>query len=122
MISEKSLDNLKPFQKGHVGMGGRPKGSISVLTELKRLLKKKISYEDPTTKLQVKGKIARAIALRHVYNALEGEGQAIIDIFDRIDGRIANRNENVNTERRIIIEVGKGADATPRLSGKILQE
>lgn len=70
---------------------GRPKGSISIVTELKRLLKKKIKYEDPETKLMVNGKILRVIALRLILNACQGENEAIKEILDRIDGKTVQK-------------------------------
>lgn len=66
---------------------GRPKGSLSIVAELKKLLKKKIKYEDPESKLLVEGKISRVIALRLILNACQGENEAIKEILDRIDGR-----------------------------------
>lgn len=86
-----NLDNLTPFQKGRVKTGGKQKGYCSPVAELRKLLEKKISYEDPTTKTHVQGKIGKAIALRAIYNALEGDQKAIEDIMDRIDGKTAQK-------------------------------
>lgn len=67
---------------------GRHKGST--LTDiLRKLLKKKIKYEDPETKKMVTGKIKDVIVLRYLLNACQGENKAIEGIFDRIDGKVA---------------------------------
>ena len=69
---------------------GRPKG-ISILTEIKHILEKKINFEDPETQKRVKGKIAHVIGLRHILNACQGEHNSIVDIIDRIDGKTAQK-------------------------------
>lgn len=81
------IDNLKPFKPGHKKLGGKQKGYTSPTAELKRLLEKKISYEDPESKKQVTGKISTVIALRGILNACQGDQNAIEDILDRIDGK-----------------------------------
>jgi len=77
----------QPKNRGHRGP--------AIVTELKKLLEKKIDYEDPTTKKPVNGKIKYAVMLRLVYNALEGETRAISEIMDRIDGKVTQKAENV---------------------------
>lgn len=84
-------ENLKPFKPGHKKVGGKKKGYCSPVAELRKLLERKIAYEDPTTKIHVRGKIGTAIALRAIYNALEGDQNAIEDIMDRIDGKTAQK-------------------------------
>lgn len=76
-----------------------------MVTELKKLLEKKISYEDPETKEKVKGRIGHIIALRHIMNACQGDNNAITDIFDRIDGKTAQRliGEGIADKHVIII-------------------
>ena len=81
------------FKAGNKIKGGRPKGSVSVITELRRLLDKSIMYEDPETHKQIKGKIAHVIALRLVLNALQGDFNAIKDIMDRIGGKAVEKRE-----------------------------
>ena len=75
----------------------------SVLAELKKLLNKKISYEDPATHKQVRGTIAHCLAIRHIYNGLQGENNAIVDIMNRIDGKIAPKIQG-EMEHSIFIE------------------
>ncbi len=80
----------------------------SVVTELKKILEKKIDYEDPTLKKHIKGKIKTALALRYVYNGLEGETNAIEGIIDRMDGKINGGNKNIAIAE-IVIKI-EGAD------------
>ena len=86
------------FKTGNKIKGGRPKGSISVSTELRKMLGKNIQYEDPETHKQVKGKIAHVIALRLILNACEGEYSAIKDILDRIDGKPVEKREIIGQD------------------------
>lgn len=85
------LDGLKPFQPGHPKVGGKKKGYCSPEAEIRKLLEKKISYEDPTTKKPINGKIGQAIAIREIYNALEGDQKALEYIIDRMDGKTAQK-------------------------------
>ena len=41
-----SLDNLRPFQKGHQKLGGKKKGSLNFNTRLQKKLNQKITYRD----------------------------------------------------------------------------
>jgi hypothetical protein len=66
-----------------------PNGYLTPL--LKRLLSKKIKYEDPETQKIIKGLVKDAIVWRYILNACQGETQAIEGIFDRLDGKI-NQN------------------------------
>jgi len=58
---------------------------------LKRLLEKKINFEDPETKKIIQGKVKHAILWRYILNAAHGENQAIEGIIDRIDGKVAQK-------------------------------
>ena len=55
---------------------------------LKRLLAKKITFEDPETQKIIKGRVKDAIIWRYILNATQGETQAIEGILDRIDGKV----------------------------------
>lgn len=101
MVTEKQLANLRPFSATH-----KPpivRRGPSIVTQLKKIAEQNISYEDPTTKEHVKGKIKKAIALRYIYNALEGETKAIEGIIDRLDGSI--KQDTLATFNNIIINV-----------------
>lgn len=78
------------FSSTHQPKHRTPRGP-SLDTLLRKMLTKKIRYEDPTTKTEVKGEIAQAIVLREVYNALEGDQRALEYIIDRIDGKIIQK-------------------------------
>ena len=83
---------------------GRHKGAT--LTDiLRKLLKKKIEYEDPETQKMVKGKISQVVMLRLLLNACQGENDAIKEILDRIDGKTPQKliGEGMGGETRIIL-------------------
>ena len=42
-----NIQNLKPFKKGHKGIGGRPKGSKSITVILKKLVETEASLQNP---------------------------------------------------------------------------
>jgi nitrogenase molybdenum-iron protein alpha/beta subunit len=91
--------NLKPFQKGNPG-GGRPKGSVSLVKLLEKLLDKKIDVTDPFAKKiidpvtgkeikpKVEKKVAEAVVLRLLMKALNGDMPAIKEVLERIDGKV----------------------------------
>lgn len=82
------------FKKGHPGGGHTQKHPNGYLTSiLKKLLKKKITYEDPETKEMVKGLVKDILPLRLIYNASQGELPAIKEIFDRVDGKVVEKTE-----------------------------
>lgn len=85
--------NLKPFQPGHAKVGGKKKGYSSPTLALRKMMDKKIKYEDPETQKMVVGKISDVVAIRLVLNAAQGEYSAIKDIMDRIDGKPIDRHE-----------------------------
>jgi len=65
--------------------------------KLKRiLLKKQFRYEDPETQEILKMKGADAVVIKYVWEALQGNVQAIEGIFDRIDGKI---NSGLNIDQ-----------------------
>ncbi len=86
----------------------------SVIKYINKLLKKKINYEDPETKLMLKGPIALVIALREVLNACQGDQNAIEDIIDRVDGKTIQKilNEGNSDTRIIIVTNGRDTDKT----------
>jgi hypothetical protein len=69
---------------------GRPKGSVSITSELKKVL-----AEDGNAE-----KVARAIVL----HAAKGNGAAIKHILERVDGKLADV-VHVSDERRDLSEV-----------------
>lgn len=85
---------LRPGNNGgslNAGPGpGRPKGSVSITNELKKVL-----AEDGNAE-----KVARAIVL----HAAKGNGAAIKHILERVDGKLADV-VHVSDERRDLSEV-----------------
>lgn len=90
--------NLKPFQPGHAKVGGKKKGYASPTAALRKLMDKKITYEDPTTKKMTTGKIADVLAIRLVLNGCQGEYTALKDIMDRIDGKPADKVQHTGKD------------------------
>ena len=76
---------------------------------LKRYLEKKINYEDPETQKIVNGKVKDAIIWRLILNASQGDNQAIKEILDRLDGKVAQKliNEGMKDTRIVIITNGR---------------
>ena len=90
-IGKKS--DLRPQPHGGAlvtGGPGRPKGSVSITNELKKVL-----AEDGNAE-----KVARAIVL----HAAKGNGAAIKHILERVDGKLADV-VHVSDERRDLSEV-----------------
>ena len=61
---------------------------------LRRMLKKKISFEDPETQKIIKGRVNDAVLWRLILNATQGETPAIKEILDRIDGKVKDKTEH----------------------------
>lgn len=79
--------NLIPFEKGHKGIGGRPKGSISISATLRKLMEKNYVAKDPFTQTTEKKKIREWIALRLIAQAMQGNIKATKEILDRLEGK-----------------------------------
>jgi hypothetical protein len=89
----KKSSERQPGRNGgelRVGGPGRPKGSVSITNELKKVL-----AEDGNAE-----KVARAIVL----HAAKGNGAAIKHILERVDGKLADV-VHVSDERRDLSEV-----------------
>jgi hypothetical protein len=69
------------FKPGYVPPGGRPKGSVSVVKYIKQLLE---ANEDEQAK-----KLAQALILQ----AAKGNGAALKQILDRVDGPVKQEME-----------------------------
>ena len=61
---------------------------------LKRFLKKQISFEDPETQKIIRGRVKDAVVWRLILNATQGDNIAIKEIFDRLDGKVAQELPN----------------------------
>lgn len=86
-LSEKELSNLTPFKKGNPG-GGRPKGSISIVKIVERMLNQVIKVTDPFTGIKEKKKAVEAVSATLLAKAISGDIPAIKELLDRIDGKV----------------------------------
>lgn len=78
---------MAKFQPGQSGNpGGRPKGAISLSTQLRKALKQKITLGDGT-----KMSAADVVIRKAIQGAMQGDVQLIRLIFDRIDGKIPDQ-------------------------------
>lgn len=77
---KRSLANLRPWTSRPEG-SGRKKGSISIITKIKQDLKAN------------NGKKLKSLCNALLKQAEEGNATAINQIWDRIDGRLAEKHE-----------------------------
>jgi len=100
---------------------GNPSGNHTqkgpyLLPLLKKLLNKKITIEDPETRKLVPAQVKDALLWRLILNGTQGETRAIVEIFDRIDGKVPspvvdmNNDSTLINEELEIVENGHGKD------------
>ena len=58
---------------------------------LKKFLNKEINFEDPETQKMIRGRVKDAVIWRLILNATQGDNQAIKEILERIDGKMAQK-------------------------------
>jgi hypothetical protein len=73
---------------------------------LKKLIEKKIRYEDPETQKLIKGRVKDALMWRYILNGCQGDNQAIEGILDRIDGKLGTNGNGKGGATAIIIRIG----------------
>jgi hypothetical protein len=84
---------------------------------LKKMLKKKITFESPETQQLIKGTVADALLWRLILNGTQGETHAIKEVIDRIDGKgvevFIDQSEttNVYPQKTLIFRDMKEEDA-----------
>lgn len=66
---------------------------VQLKTILKKLLSQQLDLDDPLTKEKYKMSVNKAIALKLIKRALDGNLKAIEMIFERIEGKVAQRTE-----------------------------
>jgi len=82
------------FPKGYRSGNNNKKHPNGYLTPLlKRFLNKKIDITDPETQKKVKALVKDAVIWRLIFNATQGENEAIKEILNRIDGKVESENE-----------------------------
>lgn len=86
MYNEKSKKNLKMFSaKNQPKKKGRPKGSLSLTNEIKKVLE----GVDETSKKQ----IIELVAIAAAKQAIKGNSAYFKEIIERIDGKFTDKTE-----------------------------
>ncbi len=83
----KGWDNIKPYQKGHPGGPGRPKGAKNFKTYLQEILDMKLKGIDPFTQKERKIANSEKLALKLFQLAEKGNLKAIEMAVDRLEGK-----------------------------------
>jgi len=91
-------ENIIPhqFKKGNPG-GGRPKGSQSNKTILKKFLAVKMQQKNPFTGEMEEMTVKELINLKQIANALEGDLATYKELADREEGKVTN-NVDISTK------------------------
>ena len=109
-MAEKDLKDIskRPDFKEITAKGGRnKKGKLHMTTILKNILKQKKKIVDPITGKEKRKTIAEIIAIKAVQNAIKGDNRAIQDVFERIDGKVAQKVDQTHsfkTMPKVIID------------------
>lgn len=84
---------MKPnqFKKGHPG-GRRPKGARSLTTVLRELLDTKVTRKNLDGEDQ-KDTVRQHLNLALLAKALKGDTRAIEQVYERMDGKVAEKQE-----------------------------
>lgn len=86
MYNEKSRKNLKMFSsKNQPKKNGRPKGSLSLTNEIKKVLE----GVDEASKKQ----IIELVAIAAAKQAIKGNAAYFKEIIERVDGKTADKTE-----------------------------
>lgn len=101
-------ENLKPFKKGkdsRRNMSGRPKGSLSRSTIVKKWLEATEEAENPITQEVENLSQADILVLALMKKAREGDVAAFKELFDSAFGKIINAQEVTIKEELDIKEI-----------------
>ena len=91
-------ENLIPFKPGQSGNPkGKPKGTMSLTANLRKLMEKEIDVTDPITKETGKKKIGEIINLRLIANAIKGDARSIKLVQERLEGK-PSQEVNLNAK------------------------
>jgi hypothetical protein len=95
MYNEKSKKNLKMFSsKNQPKKKGRPKGSLSLINEIKKVLE----GVDETSKKT----ILELLAIAAAKQAIKGNSAYFKEIIERLDGKVADKIEHAGKDGRPI--------------------
>lgn len=98
MYNEKSRKNLKPFSAEYQPKKrGRPKGSLSLINEIKEVLK----TVDPVSKKP----IIELLATAGVKQAMQGKSAYFKEIIERLDGKVVDKTGQEGNDGPVKIEV-----------------
>ena len=86
MYNEKSKKNLNMFStKNQPKKKGRPKGSLSLTSEIKKVLE---GFDETSKK-----KIIELLAIAAAKQAMKGNAAYFKEIIERIDGKVMDKTE-----------------------------
>ncbi len=91
MYNEKSRKNLKMFSsKNQPKKRGRPKGSLSLTNEIKKVLE---GYDEASQKT-----ILELLAIAATKQAIKGNSSYFKEIIERLDGKVADKTEHTDKD------------------------
>ena len=103
-MNEKSLSNLKPAQPGEVrNPKGKPKGTLSAKTIIKKWLKGKEKIVNPITKKVVPMSQMDIMVLKQIEKARKGDTNAFNSLLDRMEGRPKQQIEQVDDQGNTVV-------------------
>lgn len=116
--TDKRIANLKPaWEKGQSGNPkGRKPGSINITNIIKRKLKE-VAPGDPKGR-----KYLELVAESLILNTIKGNGTAIKQIMDRVDGVIADKHEHSGPNGGPIKTQDVTAEMDPEERRRLLEE
>jgi len=100
----------KPGQSGNPK--GRPPGSKNISTILRELMELEVETTDPVTGERISAPGYLLVSKRLLRKALDGNDKSITEIFDRLEGRPAQKID-VKGDTKLFLE-----DAIKRSSGE----
>ena len=83
-------ENLKPFKKGkdeRRNMNGKPKGTLSAKTIIKKWLEAKDKFKNPITGVEEYLSQYDIIAIQQIAKARKGDTKAFDSVLDRVEGK-----------------------------------
>jgi hypothetical protein len=98
LAKQYNVKNLKPFKKGTVNSPGRPKGSLSLTDYMHKIGEVMIKdAKHPLTEEITSKFSAKQLMIMMIWRkAIDGDLKASEMILDRLDGKVVQRNENLN--------------------------
>lgn len=101
--------NLRPFPKGKSGNPkGRPRGSISIVHLIRRVLKEPCDVKGANGRTW-----AEVLGRSLIANAIKGNGTAIKQLLDRLEGPIPVSFDEETGTLKIQVEYVKNGHAPP---------